>query len=253
MPAIRRWKNCWTDSPGRRVSMPETAFCRQSSWSMAEPASKPSSSSPSAAGPSPASEPESESESEHPSMARLGPDSCLSSVTRKEKSLAPFLPSARGAPAAGAPGVPDPRDAAKGAEAVGTCSTATPAAAPTPAAAAPLDRAACNAETAGLAMSPIVPSPALRLGMAPGNAPRPGRAPLLIAPCARAMAAATASLSNAGSRSAFRSRRGGERERRGGERERREERRSSYRSSYRCRSSYGRSSWRRSRRSSWRR
>eukprot|EP00962_Isochrysis_galbana_P022510 scaffold6732_cov99-Isochrysis_galbana.AAC.4 len=144
MPAIRRWKNCWTDSPGRRVSMPETAFCRQSSWSMAEPASKPSSSSPSAAGPSPASEPESESESEHPSMARLGPDSCLSSVTRKEKSLAPFLPSARGAPAAGAPGVPDPRDAAKGAEAVGTCSTATPAAAPTPAAAAPLDRAACD-------------------------------------------------------------------------------------------------------------
>mmetsp|Transcript_272 Transcript_272/g.723 ORF Transcript_272/g.723 Transcript_272/m.723 type:complete len:230 (-) Transcript_272:679-1368(-) len=39
MPAVRRWKNCCTDSPGRRVSIPETAFCRQSSWSSAEPGS----------------------------------------------------------------------------------------------------------------------------------------------------------------------------------------------------------------------
>mmetsp|Transcript_28708 Transcript_28708/g.71518 ORF Transcript_28708/g.71518 Transcript_28708/m.71518 type:complete len:229 (-) Transcript_28708:158-844(-) len=91
-PAVRRARNCVTDSPGRRVSMPDTAFCRHSSWSIAEPASKPSSSSSS---PSPlfSSESESESESGASSIDKLGPESCLSSVTRKEKSRAFAFPS----------------------------------------------------------------------------------------------------------------------------------------------------------------
>mmetsp|Transcript_45222 Transcript_45222/g.98364 ORF Transcript_45222/g.98364 Transcript_45222/m.98364 type:complete len:227 (+) Transcript_45222:661-1341(+) len=93
MPAMRLCINCCTLSPGRRVSMPLTAFWRQSSWSMAEPASNTgSASAPAPSSPSD-SEPSSESEPES-SICRLGPLSCLSSVTKKEKSRAARLPSA---------------------------------------------------------------------------------------------------------------------------------------------------------------
>ena len=186
MPAVRRWKNCCTDSPGRRVSMPETAFCRQSSWSSAEPGSYPSlSSSPSPSPPE--SEPEPESSSS--SSERLGPDSCSSSVTRKEKSRAPTLPSffsvrvalaairAASCPlrwasvvfVASVAAAGDPKGAA-----------AAPAAAP--AAGAPMPSVACNALSTGLVRKP----PAMPIIADMGS-------------LARAMAAATAPLSKAGS------------------------------------------------------
>mmetsp|Transcript_14371 Transcript_14371/g.42909 ORF Transcript_14371/g.42909 Transcript_14371/m.42909 type:complete len:321 (+) Transcript_14371:259-1221(+) len=142
MPAMRRWKNCCTDSPARRVSIPETAFWRHSSWSMADPASNPSSSSPSSP-PPPGSSSESESEASlSPSMARFGPASCWSSDTRKEKSRAPFFASTSAAPSAAPAGA-----------------VAPPLPPPPFGMGAPDARAACRAETAGFASSPTVPSP----------------------------------------------------------------------------------------------
>mmetsp|Transcript_15863 Transcript_15863/g.44591 ORF Transcript_15863/g.44591 Transcript_15863/m.44591 type:complete len:232 (+) Transcript_15863:1115-1810(+) len=150
---------------------------------MAEPASNPSSPSPSSTGASSSeSGSESESSSEHPSMARLGPDSCLSSVTKKEKSRAPFLPSARTAPAASAVEAPDSAEDAGAGQAGSAGAILDAGAIITPGAAIPFDRVACSADTAGLAMSPIVPRPTPRPGAAPVVALTPARAPQLIAP-----------------------------------------------------------------------